>query len=387
LAGIYLHIPFCKQACTYCNFHFTTSLHYKNQLVDAIIKEIELQRNFLKDEPITSIYFGGGTPSLLTGEECSLLLKKIHREFFVEQNTEITLEANPDDITKEKLFTWKDAGINRLSIGIQSFFEKDLVWMNRAHTAKEAIDNLQLAKNEFNNISIDLIYGSPLLSDEQWKENVDIALGFDIPHLSCYALTVEEKTPLHKQILLKKTTDVDQDKQARQFLLLMQWLKKNGYEHYEVSNFAKPGFRSRHNSAYWQGKKYLGLGPSAHSYDGIVRKWNVANNAKYMEGIHNGVTESETEILSEVQKLNEYIMISLRTMEGLDLEKVKLEWGEEKVNNMEKKISFFKNNNLLTQKEMIIKLTDEGMLRADGIAADLFTVEFLLKTDFSSKPH
>lgn len=373
MAGIYLHIPFCKQACTYCNFHFTTSLRYKNDLVDAIIKEIALQRNFLKDETIATIYFGGGTPSLLSGEECGLLLNKVYKEFPVEENAEITLEANPDDITKEKLFAWKNAGINRLSIGIQSFFDKDLVWMNRAHNAELAVNSLQLAVKEFNNISIDLIYGSPLLSDEQWEKNVAAAINYSIPHLSCYALTVEEKTPLHKNIILKKTTDVDQDKQARQFLLLMQWLKQNGYEHYEVSNFAKPGFRSRHNSSYWQGKKYLGLGPSAHSYDGIVRKWNVANNAKYIEAINNGVTESETEILTEIQKLNEYIMISLRTMEGMDLKKVKLVWGEEKMQGMEKKISLFKKNNLLTQKGMIIQLTDDGMLRADGIAADLFS--------------
>jgi oxygen-independent coproporphyrinogen-3 oxidase len=372
LAGIYLHIPFCKQACSYCNFHFTTSLRYKNELVNAIIKEIDLQKDFLEGESIATIYFGGGTPSLLNIEDLRSLINKIRLVYSLDADVEITLEANPDDITKEKLVTWKYIGINRLSLGIQSFFEDDLAWMNRAHNAELAVSSLQLAVKEFNNISIDLIYGSPFLSDEQWKKNVDIAVSFGIPHLSCYALTVEEKTPLHKQILLKKITDVDQDKQARQFLLLMQWLKKNGYEHYEVSNFARPGFRSRHNSSYWQGKKYLGLGPSAHSYNGTIRKWNVANNTKYIDAIEKGIEEGETEVLNATQKLNEYIMISLRTMEGMDLNKVRTVWGEDKVKSMEQKLFLFKQNNFLHQKEAIIQLTDEGMLMADGIAAELF---------------
>ena len=374
MAGIYLHIPFCKQACTYCNFHFTTSLRYKKELVDAIIKEIDLQKDFLQGESITTIYFGGGTPTLLSIDEGAALLDKIRQVFVVEQRAEITLEANPDDLTIKKLVAWKSMGINRLSIGIQSFFDEDLAWMNRAHSAKEASDNLQLAKNEFDNISIDLIYGSPLLTDEQWEKNVATALSYQVQHLSCYALTVEEKTPLHKQILSQKKQDIDADKQARQFLLLMKWLRQAGYEHYEVSNFAKPGFRSRHNSSYWQGKKYLGLGPSAHSYDGIVRKWNVANNTKYINAIEKGIVENETEVLTEIQKLNEYIMISLRTMEGMDLEKIRSIWGEDKITAMEKKLSILKKSNLLHQKDSIIQLTDEGMLMADGIASDLFTL-------------
>ena len=372
MAGIYLHIPFCKQACNYCNFHFTTSLRYKTELVNALIKEIDLQKDFLQGESIATIYFGGGTPSLLTLEECGAILKKIRQEFNIDDGAEITLEANPDDITKEKLVAWKDLGINRLSIGIQSFFDEDLIWMNRAHNAREAIDNLQLAITEFNNISIDLIYGSPLLNDEMWKKNVETAINFNIPHLSCYALTVEEKTHLHKQILLNKTTNVDTDTQARQFLLLMQWLKENGYDHYEVSNFAKPGYRSRHNSSYWQGKKYLGLGPSAHSYDGVIRKWNIANNNNYIKAINSGMMETETEVLTETEKLNEYIMISLRTMEGLDLEKIKSVWGEDKLKTVNERLIRFKENDLVIKEANKIKLTEEGMLRADGIAADLF---------------
>ena len=372
MAGIYLHIPFCKQACTYCNFHFTTSLRNKNELVKAIIKEIDLQKDFLQGELIATIYFGGGTPSLLTIEEAATILNRIQQVFPVEKDAEITLETNPDDITKEKLATWKKMGINRLSIGIQSFFEEDLLWMNRAHSAKNAIESLQLAKNEFDNISIDLIYGTPLLTDEQWEKNVITAINYKIPHLSCYALTVEEKTPLYKQILLKNCNDIDETKQARHFLLLMKWLKQNGYEHYEVSNFAKEGFKSRHNSSYWQGKKYLGLGPSAHSYDGVIRKWNIANNTRYINAIDKGIVECETEVLTETQKLNEYIMISLRTIEGMDLQKVNAVWGEDKVNTIEKNLSSFKNKNLFQKKKDIIQLTDEGMLMADGIAADLF---------------
>jgi len=374
LAGIYLHIPFCKQACTYCNFHFTTSQRYKNEFVKAIIKEIDLQKDFLRNESIATIYFGGGTPSLLTIEEACLVLEKIKKEFSLEKNIEITLEANPDDISKEKLLRWKDIGINRLSIGIQSFFEEDLVWMNRAHNQQQAYKCIEdsLAAG-FDNISIDLIYGSHLLSDERWEKNIATSsINYKIPHLSCYALTVEEKTPLHKQILLKKTVDVDPDKQARHFMILMEKLKQNGYEHYEVSNFAMPGFRSRHNSSYWQGKKYLGLGPSAHSYDGIIRKWNVANNIKYIESINKGVVESETEVLTETQKFNEYIMISLRTKEGLNLETIKTNWGEDKLTTMKRRLEKFKEHNLVNAAGTTIQLTNEGMLMADGIASDLF---------------
>jgi oxygen-independent coproporphyrinogen III oxidase len=371
LAGIYLHIPFCKQACTYCNFHFTTSLVYKNELVQALLKETELQKDFIQGQEIDTIYFGGGTPSLLSIEDLRAQIDKIRSIFNVAPGAEITLEANPDDISKEKLLNWKTIGINRLSIGIQSFLEDDLVWMNRAHNVELAVSSLQLAVSEFENISIDLIYGSPFLSDGQWRKNVDMAVGFGIPHLSCYALTIEEKTPLHKQIALKKTSDIDSDKQAHQFLLLMKWLREYGYEHYEVSNFAKPGFRSRHNSSYWQGKKYLGLGPSAHSYDGVVRKWNVANNKRYITAIEKGILNAETEVLSETQKLNEYIMISLRTQEGLDLERVKREWGIEKKKEIEKGLSLLRKE-FVTIENNKVHLTDEGMLRADGIAADLF---------------
>ena len=322
MSGIYLHIPFCKQACLYCNFHFSTSLAHKNELIAALLKETSLQKSYLEDDVVETIYFGGGTPSLLEIADLRLQIEKIRQTFPVAIDAEITLEANPDDITEEKLIAWKEIGINRLSIGVQSFFEEDLVWMNRAHNAQQAIDNLQLAIKQFDNITIDLIYGHPLLTDEKWKQNVEQVISLNIPHISCYALTVEPKTPLQKMIKEQKKEDVNPEKQADQFTQLMNWLEEAGYEHYEISNFAKPGHRSWHNTSYWQGKKYLGLGPSAHSFNGTSRQWNVSNNSKYIKALNKNELPFEKEILTVTQQLNEYIMTSLRTKEGLDLGRV-----------------------------------------------------------------
>ena len=369
MSGIYIHIPFCRQACHYCNFHFSTSLRYKNELIAALLKETDLQgENFLA-EPVETIYMGGGTPSLLDTEETALLIEKIKSRFQVADGAEVTLEANPDDITVEKIAGWKASGINRLSIGVQSFFDEDLQWMNRAHNATQAREGLQLAINNFHNITIDLIYGTPGLTNEKWKKNVDTAISMGIPHLSCYALTVEPKTPLDKLIREHKAADIDPGRQSEQFMLLMDWLAAAGYEHYEISNFAKPGFRSRHNSSYWQGKPYIGLGPSAHSFDGGARWWNVSNNTRYIEAIKNGVLPLEKETLTASQQLNEYIMISLRTMEGLDLSRIDPGQQEKILAGIQKYISrgqvILENN--------FIKLTREGKLFADGIAANLFT--------------
>jgi oxygen-independent coproporphyrinogen III oxidase len=342
-------------------------------MVDAILKEMALRKNFIGGEPVETIYFGGGTPSLLDRDEIKSLTGAVQKHFKVSPGAEVTIEANPDDITPEKLEDWKSAGINRLSIGIQSFFEEELKWMNRAHNAVQAKQCIAYAKAAgFDNITIDLIYGSPLLSDEKWKENVDMATSFGIPHLSCYALTVEEKTPLHKNISRKISQPVDEEKQARQFILLMQWLREKGYLHYEVSNFAKPGYESRHNSAYWQGKTYLGLGPSAHSFDGKERSWNVANNSIYIREINSGNLPIEKELLTEDQLVNENIMISLRTMQGLDLQNVELRWGISEKQRIENLLSKFISTNLIETKNGFVKLTDEGMLRADGIASELF---------------
>lgn len=367
-----MHIPFCRQSCHYCNFHFTTSLRYKDEMIKALIKEALDETGYLQGETINTIYFGGGTPSLLEISELRSILSVIYKNYKVDEQAEITLEANPDDIDADSLKGWHETGINRLSIGIQSFFEEELVWMNRAHTAREAVNNVQLAIKEFDNITIDLIYGSPLLTDEMWKQNVDRAVNLGIPHLSCYALTVEEKTSLYKMIHTNKSFDVDPDKQARQFLLLMQWLEEKGYEHYEVSNFAKPGYRSRHNSSYWKSDKYLGLGPSAHSFNGIERRWNIANNQIYIRSIQNNTLSRETEVLTSSQMLNEYLMISLRTREGIDISKIESIWGDEEAGRIAQLITRYINSNLVNLKNAHYQLTNQGMLMADGIAANLF---------------
>lgn len=373
MAGIYLHIPFCKQACNYCNFHFTTSLRYKDDLVKALAKELYLQRDFLQHTPIDTIYIGGGTPSLLDMEDCQFIFHTIEKHFNVSADPEITLEANPDDITHEKLRGWKEVGINRMSIGIQSFFEEELRWMNRAHSKEQAHQCIEMSLAAgFTNMTIDLIYGSPLLTDDMWARNVQTAINYGIPHLSCYALTVEEKTPLHKYINTKKKADIDSDKQGHQFLLLMDWLKEAGYEHYEVSNFAKPGFRSRHNSSYWKGRPYLGIGPSAHSFDGSARQWNIANNQQYIQSLEQSVIPAEKEILSTADQLNEYLMISLRTAEGIDLEVIERKWSREEKERIIKETSNYINNGLMIKEGDQLKLSKEGMPLADGIAAQLF---------------
>jgi len=337
-------------------------------MVTALLKETELQKDYLNGEPIETIYFGGGTPSLLEISDLQILIKKIKETFPVSIEVEITLEANPDDIHKEKLVGWKKNGINRLSIGVQSFFEEDLLWMNRAHNAQQAIDNLQLAIDHFNNITVDLIYGHPLLSDLKWKQNIEKVISLNIPHISCYALTVEPKTPLFKLINENKKEDVSPGKQSEQFLQLMQLLIQAGYEHYEISNFAKPGFRSRHNSSYWQGKKYLGLGPSAHSFNGASRQWNISNNNIYFTSLGKNEIPFEKETLTITQQLNEYIMTSLRTMEGTDLNKI----SEAKRFELRAASRKYIDTGKMIEENNLLKLTNEGKLFADGIAADLF---------------
>lgn len=372
MAGIYLHIPFCKHACHYCNFHFSTTLRLKNDFVTALLKEVALQQPYLAGETVETIYFGGGTPSLLTIHELQQILAALASHFTIAPGAEVTLEANPDDINEAALLNWKAAGVNRLSIGVQSFFEEDLQWMNRAHTASQAIDNLQLARQHFDNITIDLIYGTPTLSDERWKENVQRAIDLGIPHLSCYALTVEPKTALDKMIRQRKLSDVQPEDQARQFLLLMDWSAAAGYEHYEISNFALPGHRSRHNSAYWQGKNYLGLGPSAHSFNGKGRQWNIANNALYIQSLAKDTVPFEEEVLTPAQRVNEYIMTSLRTMEGLDLQWLQQIGGDKIVRSIRKDSQSYIDKRLLIEREGRLVLTQEGKLFADGIAGDLF---------------
>ena len=375
MAGVYIHIPFCKQACHYCNFHFSTLLNGKNEFLAALLKEIDLRKSYLEDEKIETIYFGGGTPSLLSAEEITSILEKLQGTFEISADAELTLEANPDDLTIDSLSKLKEAGINRLSIGIQSFFEEDLKWMNRAHSAEQALECINDARAMgFNNLSIDLIYGAPTVTDDKWKKNVDLALELKIPHLSCYALTVEPRTALDSMIKKNKVQDIDPDIQARQFLQLIKWLGDAGYEHYEISNFAMPGQRSRHNSSYWQGKKYLGLGPSAHSFNGHSREWNVSNNALYAKSVQEGVVPSTSEELTFTQQLNEYIMTSIRTSEGTNLELIRERFGESAAIEMGKKTDQYIKRELAYQKGKSIILTTEGKLFADRIAAELFRI-------------
>lgn len=372
MAGIYIHIPFCRKACHYCNFHFSTSVKQTVEMANAICKEAELRRTYI-NEPVTTIYFGGGTPSLLKAADLRLQLEKFKQLFAIDPDAEITLEANPDDINEEKLAAWKTIGINRLSIGVQSFFEEDLQWMNRAHNATQALQSIQLAQQYgFNNITIDLIYGTPTLTNEKWKQNVEKAFELSVPHLSCYALTVEPKTALEKMIAAHKIAAVDAERQSIQFELLMEWTNALGYEHYEISNFAKPGFRSKHNSSYWQGKSYLGLGPSAHSFNGAGRQWNIANNAFYLKSIEQDAVPFELETLTETQQLNEYIMTSLRTMEGLSMSVVQQKWGEEKADRIQKIAKKYLGQQMITIENAQFILTRKGKLFADGISAELF---------------
>ena len=342
--------------------------------MEALLKEISLQKAWIGDKTISTIYFGGGTPSLLSGNELSHILSELKRAFSIEMDAEVTLEANPDDFTLQKTDEWVANGINRLSIGVQSFFDEDLVWMNRAHSAKQAGKSILMSQAAgITNITIDLIYGTPGLTEERWKKNVDTAIEYGIPHLSCYALTVESGTVLHHQIQKKLMSDISTESQAAQFLLLMKWMKEAGYEHYEISNFAKPGFRSRHNSSYWAGTSYLGLGPSAHSFNGQTRKWNVANNALYIESIKRGQIPSQEETLTPVQQVNEYIMTSLRRKEGLNLNYISSQFNGLSTEIISSSKKFINRGQMIEDGGNLI-LTDEGKLFADGIAAEMFLV-------------
>lgn len=338
------------------------------------MEEVKVRRDYLpEDSVIETIYWGGGTPSLLEEEEINRLMQAIRTAWTVDPQAEITLEANPDDITAEKAAAWQNAGINRISMGVQSFFEEDLVRMNRAHNAQQARAAVPLLqKAGFENITLDLIYGIQDLSDERWKANVDLALQLQVPHLSCYALTVEPKTALDKRIRDHREKAVNPDDQARQLLLLMDWLEAAGYEHYEISNFARPGYRSRHNSAYWQGKHFIGLGPSAHSYNGKSRQWNIANNTLYISSTLQGMPSFEKEELGPIQQFNEYVMTSLRTKEGIDLAIMQQLHPTGKTGLFMKEADRYLKQQLMEEREGHLLLTRQGKLFADGIAADLF---------------
>jgi oxygen-independent coproporphyrinogen-3 oxidase len=374
MAGIYIHIPFCKQACHYCDFHFSTSLKNKAAFVNALKKEIELQRNYINtSEIVTTIYFGGGTPSLLSKDEIEGILEQLFKNFNINDTAEITLEANPDDLTLEKLNDLKTTAINRLSIGIQSFFDEDLKWMNRAHTAEQAALVVKLAQDSgFDNISIDLIYGTPTLSNENWKGNLQKAFDLKVKHISAYCLTIEPKTVLGHKLKNKIIENIDEQKSAIQFENMLVEMKKNNFVQYEISNFCIGDNYSKHNSNYWLQQNYLGLGPSAHSFNGNSRSWNIANNALYIKALENNTIDYTEEILTKKQHYNEYILTSLRTFWGADLKYIEESFGKKSREYCLKEARLHLSNNLLLLQNNKLILTDKGKLLADKITSDLF---------------
>ncbi|HOY07614.1 MAG TPA: radical SAM family heme chaperone HemW [Saprospiraceae bacterium] len=370
---LYLHIPFCKQACYYCNFHFSTSMKQKDAMVNALLAELELRRDYLADTRLGSVYFGGGTPSLLETRDLERIFEKIHQLFQVEKDAEITLEANPDDLSAEKLRDLRNyTPVNRLSIGIQSFSDADLKWMNRAHQASEARQSLENALSAgFHDLTIDLIYGAPTTSDAQWHENLALAFEYGIPHLSCYCLTVEEGTALGTFVRRGQQPPVEEEKSARQFEYLMQATAAKGYDHYEISNFALPGRYARHNGNYWRGEHYLGIGPSAHSFDGVSRQWNIANNALYIKALDAQELSFEREVLTPEQRFNEYIMTALRTIWGVEMPKL-ASLGNAFSVHFEKAIQPYLAAGTVERHGEIYRLTRAGKLLADRIAMELF---------------
>jgi oxygen-independent coproporphyrinogen-3 oxidase len=384
MSGIYLHFPFCKKACHYCDFHFSTSLKKKDELISCLIKELELRKEELLNDTVETIYFGGGTPSLLSVNEINQILKTINTNYKVIEKPEITLEANPDDLSENQIIELSKTSINRLSIGVQSFFEEDLQLMNRAHNAEEAKKCLSTAIGSFDNITVDLIYGIPNMSNKRWRENLQTLFNFGIQHISSYALTVEPKTALASFIKKGKYPDVDEKVAREHFEILVEETQQQGFVHYEISNFGKPNYFSKHNTSYWQQKKYLGVGPSAHSFNKTHRSWNVANNAKYIRALQENKLPNEIEELSVNDRFNEYIMTGLRTIWGVSLSVIETEFGktykEILLQSAQKFIEqgllivtssdFDENQNCIEK----LKTTSKGKFLADGLAAELFVL-------------
>ena len=375
MAGIYLHIPFCKQACNYCDFHFSTSMKMKVHFVQAIIQEIELRKDVFANEFISSVYFGGGTPSLLSEQDLDSIFEKLYKSFKIDADAEITLEINPDDLTFEKIQQLKDSPVNRLSIGVQSFRDEDLKYMNRAHNAIEALNSIKMAQDEgFQNITIDLIYGTPGMSNEDWKYNLRKSFALNLPHISSYALTVEEKTPLYYQILKKNIDPVDEQQSADQFKILMDEMLINGYEQYEISNFCKGNFYGKHNSSYWKKDYYLGLGPSAHSYFGNSRLWNISNNIKYIKALFQSQLPLVKESLNPQEMYNEYVMTSLRTKWGCNLIEIEKDYSISFSHYFKAQIKSYEVNGYVFENKGIYTLSEKGKLIADRITSDLFFI-------------
>ena len=372
--GLYIHIPFCKQACHYCDFHFSTSLGKKEAMITALKRELEIRKSEFANENVETIYFGGGTPSVLELCEIHDLVSTVYKHYKVVDTPEITLEANPDDLSLQKIQALAKSPINRLSIGIQSFFDTDLKLMNRAHSANEASESLKNAVRYFDNISIDLIYGMPDMTLDRWKKNIEKALSFGVPHISSYALTIEPKTALanfvEKGLIRPASDEVAQE----HFHLLYETLLREGFVCYEISNFGKPGYFSQNNSAYWQQKKYVGIGPSAHSFDGIRRGWNIDNNPKYIKALEKGELPMETETLTTKDKYNEYVMTGLRTIWGVDVTRIQKEYGEKYKDYILMQSKKFREEGLLVLEGNVLSTTKKGKFLADGIAADLFMI-------------
>ncbi|MEK6780878.1 MAG: radical SAM family heme chaperone HemW [Bacteroidota bacterium] len=376
MAGLYVHIPFCKQACHYCDFHFSTNRQLTSQLCEAMAVEIKLQKDYLKDEVLKTIYLGGGTPSLLSIKELEIILRAITDHHQLDPHPEITLEANPDDLTGKKLLDLHEIGINRLSIGIQSFENEILKFLNRGHTSQSALECVSLARDAgFDNLSLDLIYAIPGQDNTAWEKNLEQAIRLSPEHISSYSLSIEEKTAFGRWLHSGKFKTTDEEVAAQQFEIVMEKLEKAGYEHYEISNFSKPGFHSRHNSSYWEQQNYLGIGPSAHSYNGNTRQFNIPNNHLYHKSIMNNKIPFELEILTRANKINEYIFTSLRTNRGCDLRRLVAEHSYD----VQTKLSDYINNIIETRLAImdnhILKLTHSGKLLADKIASDLFAEE------------
>ena len=374
MAGLYIHIPFCKKACHYCNFHFSTSDKNRQAVLKSICLELEIRAQELQSMPVASIYFGGGTPSMLNDDELGAIFQVIEANYQVLPSAEITLEANPDDLSLKKITQLAVTPINRLSIGVQSFFEADLKLMNRAHTAKEALESLKIAQTYFDNITIDLLYGMPEMSNVRWEENLQITFDLKLNHLSCYALTVEPKTPLAHFIKIAQHPPLNDAVAAQHFQTLVNATAKAGFTHYEVCSFGKPGYFSKHNSSYWLGKPYLGVGPSAHSFDGKKRSWNVSNNKQYINTIAKNELPLTSELLTPENRFNEYIMTGLRTIWGVSLKRIEEEFG------LGVQISLLNNahgylaSKTLKIEDAHLKMTPKGQFLSDGIASDLFIV-------------
>jgi oxygen-independent coproporphyrinogen III oxidase len=373
MAGIYIHIPFCKKKCHYCNFFSVASLSGKDSILSTIENELCIRRDYLNGEEIETIYFGGGTPSLLTVKEIDTLLKSISTNFKVAADAEITLEANPDDLSPQKLDELRKTRINRLSIGIQSFFDEDLEYLNRAHDARQATAVVKDALAAgFGNITLDLIYGIPTLSDERWVSNVLRAISLGVQHISAYSLTVESRTPLEYLIRKGKAKPVEEEQSIRHFELLTELMRENDFIHYEISNFCLDGWYARHNTNYWNGRKYLGVGPSAHSYDGNSRQWNSSGITSYIDAVANGSGPDGEETLTTAQHYNEYVMTSLRTIWGCSLDEISNRYGEVYAQYIRKLSASYLDEEKLNLEDGVLRISGTGLLMADAIASDLF---------------